>query len=68
MVTVTIKQGLRSVVLDLSEDEATILLFSSRCDACGHLEALHNNHCCIFCKIPDYGCEDKELKEIGEGA
>lgn len=28
-----------------------------RCDACGHLEVLHNRHCCQFCMIPGCLCE-----------
>ena len=28
-----------------------------RCKACGHLESLHNGHCCEFCMIPGCPCE-----------
>ena len=35
---------------------------NGRCTACGHLEVLHNFHCCEFCRIPGCACEWGELK------
>lgn len=32
-----------------------------RCRACGHLAALHNGHCCVFCMIKDCPCEWGEM-------
>ena len=28
-----------------------------RCHACGHLDVLHNSHCCQFCLIDGCPCE-----------
>ena len=32
-------------------------LTGPRCEACGHLAVLHNDHCCSFCLLPDCPCE-----------
>lgn len=42
--------------LELCEDERVYLSFSERCVNCGHLSALHNSHCCVFCTMPDCEC------------
>lgn len=42
----------------LTQEEADYLADSKRCDRCGHLFALHNDHCCSFCMISGCRCED----------
>lgn len=43
--------------LQLKQDEVAFLAASDRCEACGHLQALHNEHCCTYCMIPECRCE-----------
>jgi hypothetical protein len=38
-------------------------IFILRCEACGHLEALHNGHCCVFCMVPGCPCEWGKVKK-----
>jgi hypothetical protein len=40
--------------LILAEDEYQFISNGGRCEACDHLNALHNQHCCEFCVVP--GC------------
>lgn len=41
----------------LREDEiAWLASLKRRCAACGHLELLHNEHCCSFCLIAGCPC------------
>lgn len=47
--------------LDLRPEELAHLEASKRCDACGHLEALHNGHCCEFCMVPQCPCKWEEM-------
>ena len=49
-------------VVDLRPDEADYL-GSIRCAACGHLMALHNDHCCEFCMVTGCPCEWGEMPE-----
>lgn len=55
--------------LDLRDEEREFLAGSERCPACGHLMALHNQHCCDFCKVPDCPCQwgevPKEADDVG---
>jgi hypothetical protein len=46
---------------DVQPEERAYLLASGRCKACGHLEALHNTHCCVFCWMPECRCEWGEV-------
>lgn len=48
-------------MIDLLPDEEAMLNRSERCNACGHLEALHNDHCCPMCMVDDCECEWGEL-------
>lgn len=41
----------------LKPEEMKRLEESERCTACGHLEALHNQHCCTFCEIEGCPCK-----------
>ncbi len=34
-----------------------------RCKACGHLNVLHNDHCCSFCTLPGCPCEWGEMPQ-----
>lgn len=34
----------------------------ARCDACDHLESLHNTHCCTFCMIDGCLCRWGEME------
>ena len=43
------------VKIELQSDEEKFLEESQRC-ICGHLVVLHNDHCCMFCMVPDCGC------------
>ena len=45
-----------SDTIDVLPEEAAYITESGRCDRCGHLEALHNYHCCFFCNVPDCDC------------
>ena len=47
--------GLR-VMRDLTPQEQIMIEESGVCDACGHLDAFHNRHCCEFCMVPDCKC------------
>ena len=47
----------------LRQDELDYLSDSERCK-CGHLQALHNFHCCEFCMVPGCGCENYKI-DIG---
>lgn len=47
--------------MDLRDDEIKYLEDSQRCDACGHLKALHNEHCCEFCMVTDCPCKWGEI-------
>lgn len=49
-------RGVRSGEFALRVDEIEALKESERCEACGHLYALHNFHCCSFCMVPDCEC------------
>lgn len=42
------------VTVNIRADEAETL-GSIRCSACGHLDGLHNYHCCEFCNVE--GCQ-----------
>jgi predicted Zn-ribbon and HTH transcriptional regulator len=43
---------------DLREDELRLVAAESkRCKTCGHMQVFHNEHCCMFCKVPDCKCE-----------
>lgn len=42
----------------LTEDEVRTLADSEQCDDCGHLMAMHNFHCCFFCKVDGCKCRD----------
>lgn len=53
--------ALQWVEVRVKPDEAAYLA-SDRCEACGHLSALHNGHCCVFCMIPGCRCEWGEVK------
>jgi len=47
--------------LELRDDEVEYLMADNgyrRCKACGHLSALHNGHCCLFCTVPGCDCSD----------
>jgi hypothetical protein len=46
--------------LVLRDDERKMLVESHRCGGCGHLAALHNQHCCVFCEVDDCPCEDRK--------
>lgn len=35
-----------------------------RCDACGHLALVHNDHCCHYCKVPDCQCRWGEIEDV----
>jgi hypothetical protein len=48
------------VALELREDEIAYL-DTPRCEACGHLESVHNDHCCAFCMVDDCACEWGEM-------
>ena len=48
---------METVPVDIHPDELAYLNADGRCEACGHLQALHNEHCCSFCLIPDRKCE-----------
>lgn len=39
------------VTVELRPDEVAYLRESARCPDCGHLEALHNYHCCTQCMV-----------------
>lgn len=43
--------------MKLTDSEIKYLSNTERCDACGHLEALHNGHCCSFCMVTDCPCD-----------
>lgn len=49
------------VEVRVKPDEAAHLA-SDRCEARGHLTALHNGHCCVFCMVPGCTCEWGEVK------
>lgn len=51
--------------LNLTQDEIDHLASDNqkRCNACGHLEILHNQHCCFFCTVGDCECEWGEMPE-----
>jgi hypothetical protein len=51
----------RMVTIEVRDDEATRILTDGRCEACGHLEGLHNHHCCSFCTIEGCQCEWGEM-------
>ena len=55
------REGWARAFEKLREDEAKWLSSSSRCDACGHLDELHNSHCCTFCMVPGCPCEWDEM-------
>ena len=54
-----------NLLLKITSEERRMLLESKHCEACGHLEALHNNHCCQYCKVPGCKCEWGEINERG---
>lgn len=39
------------------EEQKYVDSCKKQCTNCGHLEIFHNQHCCLFCKIPDCKCE-----------
>jgi hypothetical protein len=41
----------RDVWSELTQEERDYLANSTVCRMCGHLNALHNYHCCIFCLV-----------------
>lgn len=45
-------------IVTLTEDERAFLSESKRCKRCGHLNVLHNGHCCSFCTLPDCNCDE----------
>lgn len=49
--------------LRLTADEIKMLSNPERCEACGHLEELHNGHCCSFCMVPGCRCEWDEIDD-----
>jgi hypothetical protein len=50
------------MIMKLLSEEKKLLEASERCEACGHLEALHNYHCCEFCTVPGCRCEYGEVE------
>ncbi len=44
------------VEIKVRPDEAAFLSNPARCSVCGHLEALHNSHCCEFCTVNGCKC------------
>lgn len=51
----------QSVVL--TDDEVVTLSSSVRCRACGHLDAMHNFHCCTFCTVVGCRCENDAVSD-----
>jgi hypothetical protein len=51
------------VEIKVRPDEAEFLSDPGRCDVCGHLERLHNEHCCSFCTVTGCKCYFREINE-----
>lgn len=49
------------MALDLTPKEVEYLTDGDRCSVCGHLEALHTEHCCLFCDVPDCPCSFDQI-------
>lgn len=49
--------------LNLKSEEIDFLSKYGRCASCGHLEALHNEHCCVFCMVPGCKCAWGKVEE-----
>lgn len=53
--------------MQLKEDEVQwINSHPERCEACGHLDIFHNDHCCPFCLVEDCPCEYGLMPEKGK--
>lgn len=50
-------------MVNLLPEEEEYLSDPRRCEACNHLEVLHNEHCCPFCMIEGCNCEWGEITE-----
>ena len=48
----------------LADDEAAFFATqTTRCAGCGHLNILHNTHCCEYCQLPGCRCQWGSLPE-----
>ena len=52
--------------IQLRADEIEYLKNCERCTVCGHLKALHNYHCCVFCMLDDCRCHDEKWSTTAE--
>ena len=52
--------------MNLLPEEEKYLSESKRCDACGHLDVFHNDHCCSFCNVPQCLCKWGIIEDEGK--
>lgn len=46
----------------MTDEEREYLKGARPCDHCGHLDILHQHHCCSFCTVP--GCDCKNERAV----
>ena len=64
------QEGQKSMSIELKRKEEAayfaLMEAKGRCDECGHLNEMHNEHCCSFCKVPECPCRFGQLPLEGD--